>query len=153
MTLKNYTSGIDAGITVARIEQLLVSAGADGIQKLYKNGKISSLIFKIQFSPSESPIAIRLPANAEACLELFWKEYIKSSRRGRKSKDDFLEQADRTAWKLMRDWVEIQISLIHLKQVEFLQVFLPYVIASADGRTYYETLRESGFKALLPDKT
>jgi hypothetical protein len=42
------------------------------------------------------------------------------------------------------------MSMIQMKQADFRQVFLPYVW---DGeRTYYQALKESGFRALLPEK-
>lgn len=152
MNIKNYTSEISADTSVVRIERMLVSAGADGIQKLFQNGQLSSLMFKIQFEPNSPPVAVKLPANVDACLESMWREYQKNSIRGRKGREDFREQAVKTAWKLVQDWCEVQISLIHLKQVEFLQVFLPYVVTGASGQTYYESIRENGFKALLPEK-
>lgn len=150
MNLKNYTSEISADTTVARIERLLVSAGADGIQKLYDNGQLTSLAFKIQFEPGQPPLAIKLPANVEACQETMWRNYQKESIRGKKNREDFREQAVRTAWKLMQDWCEVQVSLIHLGQVEFLQVFLPYVITGPNGQTHYSELRANSFKSLLP---
>jgi hypothetical protein len=151
MNLKNYTSGIDADTTLARIERLLVSAGATGIQKLYENQQCSAIVFHIQFQPNERPLSVRLPANVGKCQEALWRDYTKSSVRGRKERSDFLEQATRTAWKLVQDWVEVQISLIHLEQVEFLQVFLPYVW---DGKqTFFEHVKETGYKALLPELT
>ena len=64
--------------------------------------------------------------------------------------DKIRDQASRTAWKLMQDWIEIQVSLIEMRQVEFLQVFLPYVW---DGQqTYYSYLKEGNFK-LLPERS
>jgi hypothetical protein len=62
------------------------------------------------------------------------------------------EQAERTAWKLQSDWVDIQMSLIELQQVEIMQVFLAYVYFPIQKQTYFERPKESGFK-MLPDKT
>jgi hypothetical protein len=61
-------------------------------------------------------------------------------------KEDFLEQAERTAWKIQQDWVQVQMSLIKLKQADMLQVFMAYVW---DGeQTFYERLKGRGFKQL-----
>ena len=150
MNIKNYTSGISPLVTVAKIEQLLVSSGADGIQKHYKNGRLSSLVFRIAFDPQKPPIEIKLPANIEQCQAAFWQDYQKiRTSHHRKTKEDFLDQAERTAWKIMQDWVEVQITLIRLKQVDFVQVFMAYVITGPNEQTFYDQLHETGFRALL----
>ncbi len=51
----------------------------------------------------------------------------------------------------MQDWVAVQMSLIQMHQAETLQVFLPFVW---DGRrTFYQAVKETGFKALLTEKS
>lgn len=150
MYLKNYTSEISADITIPRIERLLVNAGATGISKHYgPKGECVALLFQIIFKPDTPVVTVRLPANIDHCHEALWREYTKASVRGRKQKEDFQEQATRTAWKLVQDWTEVQVSLIQLKQIEFMQAFLPYLW---DGRqTYYQYFAERGFKAFLPE--
>lgn len=149
MNLKNYTSGISADTTIARIERLLVDVGATGIAKEYQAGIVSAMMFRIKVAPDKPEITIKLPANVEACLNAFWKDYCSTrSAQSRKTKDDFKDQAARTAWKLQQDWVEVQISLIRLQQQDALQAFLPY---AWDGeQTVYERVRSTGFRALLP---
>jgi hypothetical protein len=44
MNLKNYTSFIAADITFARIERLLVDAGATGIAKEYEGKRVKALL-------------------------------------------------------------------------------------------------------------
>jgi hypothetical protein len=151
MNLKNYTSSISADITISRIERLLVNAGASAIQKHYgPRGECAALMFQIAMQTGLPPITVRLPANVDKCLESLWREYTKSSVRGRKQKEDFIDQAARTAWKLVQDWTEVQVSLIHLNQIETLQAFLPYLW---DGKqTYFQYSTERGFKAFLPEK-
>jgi len=43
------------------------------------------------------------------------------------------------------------MSLIELDQVEFLEVFLPYVYFPAEKKTYFEQLKGSGFLAITED--
>jgi len=150
MNIRNYTSGISAETTVARIEQRLAAAGASGIMKLYgPKGKIVSLSFQIALG--DRHWNIRVPANVNACFEALWKDYCRAHSRPRDStKPKLMDQAERTAWKLVHDWVDVQISLIVMNQAEFLEVFMPYVW---DGKqTYFETMRQNQFKA-LPEKT
>lgn len=149
MNLKNYTSSVPADTTVARIERQLADAGVSGIQKLYEKGRVVAILFAITFDTSRPPVTVRLPANIEACLEAFWQEYrANRGPRSNKTREEFRGQAEMTAWKIQQDWVEVCLSLIRLKQVTFMQAFLPYVW---DGQaTFYEKLSVSGFKGLLP---
>lgn len=58
------------------------------------------------------------------------------------------EQAERTSWKLLHEWVHIQITMIAMEQAEALQVFLPYAYDSKKDETFFERLKGNGFKQL-----
>ena len=78
--------------------------------------------------------------------EFLWRDYVTSRVRPQKTKDDFSEQAARTAWAIQRDWVQVQMSLIKLKQADFVEVFMGFIY---DGhQSYYDRLKSSGFKQL-----
>jgi len=146
MNLKNYTSSVPVERTISRIEQVLAEAGANGIIKDYEAGKLVALSFKVALTAGRE-VSIRIPANHEAVYQSLRKEILRP-RRGTLEK--LREQSLRTSWKLMQDWVEVQISLIKMQQVDFLQVFLPYVW---DGRrTFYAALKEQNYLA-LPEST
>lgn len=100
MNLKNYTSSVFVDKTISRIEQVLAKAGAGGIMKDYKEGKLTALCFCIEL-PTHRQISIRLPADADIIYDLFKKE-IKRPRQG--TLNNLREQAERTAWKLIQDW-------------------------------------------------
>jgi hypothetical protein len=149
MNLKNYTSSVPMDMTVSRIERLLVDVGASGIAKEYRAGTVCALMFRLQFAAGQPEVTIKLPANVEACVDSFWKDYCRTrSTRSQKRREDFQEQAARTAWKLQQDWVEVQVSMIRLKQQDAMQAFLPYAWDGA--QTVYERVRDGGFRALLP---
>jgi len=140
--IKNYTSGVPVSRTIARIEEILADAGVQGISKDYKDGKLLALSFRVVLH-AEKPVAIRLPANVQAVYDVM-KASVKRPRRGTLEK--LQDQAERTSWKLMQDWVEVQISLIKMQQADFLQVFLPYVW---DGeKDFYHALKAKQFLAL-----
>src|SRR5689334_5965918 len=142
MNIKNYTSGVPVNLTVAKIEQLLAEAGASGVNKDYEAGRLVALAFRIP-TPSGKTMTIRLPANSEAVYDTMKKSVLRP-RNG--TLERLKDQAQRTAWKLMQDWIQVQISLIQMQQADVMQVFLPYVW---DGeRTFYHMLKEGGFKQL-----
>ena len=160
MFLKNYTSNVPTSQTVYRIEQVLIKCGAAGIQKEYVNtdGEISAVAFQIK-TPN-GRVSIRLPVDVERALDALWKDYvgddkltddgngIRWNNRKQKTRLDFKEQANRTAWKIVQDWVEVQMSMIQLKQAETLQVFLPYVITS-NGETMFRRISGGNIAGLL----
>lgn len=96
--------------------------------------------------PGQVPMFFQLPAKIEPCFKVLWAE-IKRPQVDTKKKTQ--EQAERTAWKIVADWVDIQISMILLEQAEPLQVFLPYAYNPVTETTFYEQLKEGNFKALL----
>lgn len=141
-TLKNYTSTVPVERTLARIEAALAKAGATAITKDYTAGQIRALCFRVRL-PDARDLTIRLPANEDQVRRAMLEGRTRL-RAGTELR--VTEQARRTAWKLMQDWVEVQLSLIAMQQAEFLEVFLPY---AWDGkRTFYQTVRESHFKML-----
>ena len=150
MNIKNYTSGVAIETTIGRINSKLAAAGAAGITTLYDERKlVKAIIFHIDVNGKQ--ISIRVPANVEACFQAMWKDHcLHHSRPREETKSRIRDQAQRTAWKLVQDWIDVQISMIVMRQAEFLEVFLPYVW---DGRqTLFESAKGGGFK-MLPEKT
>lgn len=161
MFLKNYTSNVPVSDTIHRIEQVLLRCGVTSISKEYSpavSGKITALVFTVDFGDGLGRVNVRIPANEKAAVDALFKDYAGNdsiSRDGqsvnssykRKVRNDFIQQGERTAWKIMQDWIEVQMSMIQLNQAELREVFLAYVW---DGRrTYFQTLKEYGFKGLL----
>jgi hypothetical protein len=164
MFLKNYTSDVPVSETIHRIEKVLIRCGVNGIMKEYGStaGDIVAVTFRID-TAAGMPMTVRLPVDKERCLEALWLDYVDGDKlspdgnsmswhsRKKKQKSDFADQAARTAWKIIQDWVEVQMSMIQTKQAAFEEVFLPYLY---DGReTVYQRIKERGFRALLPEKT
>lgn len=160
MFLKNYTSDVPVSESIRRIEHVLIQCGVKNIGKEYGlDQKVVALTFTIE--DDGRPWLIRLPAKEKEAAEALWVDYmgtdllpdgqIKWSSRKNKKKDAFVKQGERTAWRVAKDWVEVQMSLVQLGQVTPLQVFLAY---AWDGkRTYYDALKDSGYAGLLRDSS
>src|SRR5208282_2488414 len=106
MNLKNYTSAIPSQTTIGYIEAYLMEAEATGIMKKVENGQVMALIFEIEDEKHFKRL-VKLPANVQAVHEFLWSDYVSNARRPRKTKEDFIDQASRTAWKIMQDWVQV----------------------------------------------
>ena len=145
--VKNYTSSVPPARTAERIETFLASAGATHISKRYADGRITGIDFAIEVEAGVQ-LAFRLPVDIEAMFAYMRKQrqrfvthaQLKSMR----------EQAERTAWRLMQDWVEAQLSLVVTKQAEVAQVFMPYLLSGE--KTFYYAIKERGFAQLAAPK-
>lgn len=134
MPILNYTTKIDIFTTVGQIQGLLVKHGAKKILQEYDDdGHITAVSFQIN-----TPVglqAVRLPANVEKVQKVLAKQKVKSD----------YDQAERVAWRIVKDWVEAQMAIIESEMVSIDEIFLPYMI-DGEGKTVYQLFAN---KALL----
>lgn len=160
--LKNYTSDVPVSQTIGRIDAVLIRCGVKGITKEYDGfGGVSAIHFHLEMA-AEKVVTVRMPAKVKEAHDALWADYADGEdlsfdgtavRSGykKKRKKDFADQAARTAWKIVQDWIEVQMSMIQMKQADPVEVFMPFIW---NGRaTYYQAIRNSGFAGLLPEKT
>ena len=142
--IKNYTSTVPVQRSLAHIEERLVKHGARSTVKTYTEaGEIEAFCFILMVKGQEVPF--KLPARV-ANVEKVLGQSVKRAKTG--TADRIHEQAERTAWKLVSDWVDIQISLVELGQVEIMEVLLPYVYDPKSKQTLFERYRDNGYKLL-----
>jgi len=152
MFLKNYTSDVSVSDSLARIEHVLVRCGVSGIAKEYSQrvpGKIIGISFFIEVGSNK--LSVQMPVDEEKCLEAMWADYRRQCSNPnllKKTKQDFIRQAERTAWRILKDWIEVQMSMIQLNQADTVQVFLPYLYNGKE--TVYQQVKARGYRALLP---
>ena len=145
--LKNYTSTVPASRSVAYIESKLVANGAQQILKHYTgDGKLDGIRFTLPVDGQD--VLFSLPARVKNCERVL--EANLSSRAQPATRKKIPEQAERTAWKILSDWIEAQMAMIELAQVEAMEVFLPYIYHPGSQQTFYELAKSKKFKALLP---
>jgi len=147
MNLRNYTSTVPVQNSLQAIETLLARAGAQQIAKSYENNQIKGVVFSLPIGegPSRQVMLFKLPANPGAVAKVL-KSEVKKPHRGTMQRIE--EQAERTAWALLRDWVHIQLSIIQMEQAEAIQVFLPYAYDPRTEKTLFERMKQNGFKQL-----
>ena len=56
------------------------------------------------------------------------------------------QQAIRTSWRILKDWVEAQMALLETGMVTMDEIFLPYMLSG--GQTFYQALVAGEFEAL-----
>ena len=133
MALKNYTSG--GKNTFEKIQNILASHGANKIMFDYKNdGTLEAITFGLNIDGKQ--MGFKLPAMLENVVQIL---YGGEDRWGRPKKITAAqrEQAYRTAWANIRDWIDAQMALVETKQVKIHHVFLPFAVMK-DNRTLAE---------------
>lgn len=135
MTIKNYTSTVEASRSMARIEELLVEIGANNINKKYENKVCTGITFLYFDNQLGQTLAFHLKAQVEEVFNILWKEV---KRPQANTKETLKAQANRTAWKVLSDWTEIQCTMILLGQAKPLQMFLPFVYDVKNEETLYD---------------
>lgn len=135
MNIKNYTSTVDASRSMARIEEMLVEIGAGNINKKYENKICTGITFLLYDTQIAQTVAFHLKAQVDEVFTVLWKD-VKRPLSDTKAK--LQQQANRTAWKVLSDWTEIQCTMILLGQAKPLQMFLPFVYDVKNEETLYD---------------
>lgn len=139
MAIKNYTSTVPVYQSMAEIQGALAQHGARKIMVDYDEaGQPSGITFGIE-TPAGAR-AFALPANVEGVRAVFARQKVKPQE----------GQAERTAWRNIRDWTMAQMAIIEAGQVTVEEVFLPY-LTDGKGQTLYQLY--AGGKFMLGDGT
>ena len=131
MPILNYTTKINANKTLSELTQILAEHGANKIVVDYKDGMPVEITFRLFHL--DRPIYFALPCNWEGVLK------VMKTQKGVEKRFCNKEQAIRTSWRIIKVWVEAQMSMIDAELVSAVQVFLPYAITK-NGSTLYNLL-------------
>lgn len=137
MALLNYTSNVDADKTAMEIAKCLSMHGAQAVLTEYdpKEGTVSAISFRIKVG--EQMMSFRLPCDWKPVYEVMYKNKRNTWQSEKESKRR--DQAVRTAWRIVKDWVEAQMALVETRMVTTQQVFLQYVVMK-NGKTLAENV-------------
>lgn len=131
MPIMNYTTKVDVFATLGEIQGQLVKHGAKKIMQDYDDdGHISALSFLID-TPN-GPRGVKLPANVDAVRTVLTKQKVKCDR----------DQAERVAWRIVKDWVAAQMAILESEMVQMDEIFLPYML-NDKGQTLFQCYRQN----------
>lgn len=139
MAILNYTTSIDSEKSIMEIQKCLSRHGANKIVTDYTNGQPSVVTFCIEIKGNM--IAFSLPANHAGVLKSM--EQDKKVPRSKCTQ----EQAQKVAWRIVKDWVEAQMAIVQAQIAEMAEVFLPYSVTK-NGNTLYEEMQSTGMRML-----
>lgn len=130
------TTRINPDRTIAEIQKILVSHGANAVLLEYDKGQAEAVSFK--YSVENKEIPFRLPCRWKN-LETLLHKSGKWPRGG----DTWETWARRIAWRQILRWVEAQMAMVETSMVKVQEVFFPY-IQTRTGKTLYELQEEKG---------
>jgi hypothetical protein len=129
MPLLNYTTTVPSLRTVTQITELLAKSGAAQILIEYSgDASVSSIGFAMQ--GPHGLMRYRLPVNVSAV----WAVMERDRSVARRFKTQ--EQAERVAWRIMKDWIEAQLAIVATRMVSLDQVMLPYMLMDEHTTVY-----------------
>lgn len=140
--LKNYRSSAGLADILDAIRRTLAEGGARRISFDYgAEGEAREITFCLPVG--EQLATFRLPARLDSVQPLIIESYRTASRsipRGEALK----EQAEKTGWANIRDWLSAQVALIRTGMVKPQEVFLPYLLIEGYDRplTYFEVFEQ-----------
>ena len=144
--LKNYTTSVSAERTIGEIMEILAPKGAREILTAYDDsGQVSGLSWTVD--TPRGKLTFRLPLNLEAVRRTLAEQ--SEAGRGVKKSQTTLDHARKVAWRTIKDWIDAQMALLETEQVEFEQIFLPYLVVNKDQDLYHHML-EQDFQVALP---
>jgi hypothetical protein len=126
MPILNYTTKVDSMKTAGEIVNILGRKGALEVHQQFTAGRIVGISFVFQVACE--PVKFYLPVNVDG-VHAHMRKIKRSGATQR-------EQAERVAWRIVKDWVEVQIALVESNQAEMGQVFMPYAML-ANGQQMY----------------
>ncbi len=145
--LKNVTTKIEVGVTIADIEKKLIQFGATHIHKTIDqySGRYKELSFVLHDNGKDYPY--KLPINVEGVYKIIceMKDYKY------KTQDQNEKRAYKVAWRMMKDWLHAQLSIVQANQVSMSEIMLPYLMID-DKNTLREVFTSGQLQNLLPGK-
>lgn len=141
----NYTSKVPVSRTLSEVQTLLGEGGASAVAVTYENRKPSGLTFQLQ--TAHGPRTFTLPVNVDGLAALMRKaDYPAGTRTTDLSRFMTREQAERVAWRIVKDWLQAQLAIIDAQMVRFEQVMLPYL--QIEGGTLWDRYLDNEQRAI-----
>lgn len=140
MSISNKSTTVPAEKTVAEIQSMLAAAKANALMIDYEGGVPSAISFRLV--RGNSSIAFKLPSN--------WQGLLVAMKKDKSIPKRLLceEHARRVSWRVIRDWLKAQLTLIEAGASTIEEVMLPWAVTN-DGTTVGQRLLTAGGNSIL----
>jgi len=130
----NYTTAVPVARTTAEMQALLGKSGASAVAVLYEDGKAVGMSFSLTTPGGQR--TFNLPVDVGAVQKL-----LTAQKRDHSRVDNRPAQAERVAWRIVKDWLAAQLALIDAQMATLDEVMLPYLV-TAPNRTLRDDWRD-----------
>lgn len=140
MAILNYTTKISSDKTVGEIQSMLGKRNVKSVSIDYTNSRPSAIVFVLPVGSID--VRFRLPCNVKGVLKAMQND--RNIPRSSKT----IEQAERTAWRIIKDWTEAQLAIVEAGQAVMEEVFMPYAVMPSTNQTMFQVFNENSQKLL-----
>jgi hypothetical protein len=164
MALLNYTTSVAVEKSLAEIQGMLLRAGASGISTTYDRATRRPTGVAFRVDTPAGALDYALPVRVAAVRRVLVREGVlkpartfSDYRRMREERERvdrlYREQPERVAWRIARDWLDVQLAMVQTGMVALDEVMLPYqLVDGANGQTtVYELYAEQQRRLPPPD--
>lgn len=141
MGIKNFSTTIAAKKTVDQIRDKLIKLGAKSVEIEYDKGEPTAISFRMATKLGVQ--SFQLPANPEGVYGVLLDDY-KHRLIDRKYAN--YEQAVRTSWRTLQDFIEAQVAIIQAGLTTVDQILFPFMLTQSGQTVYHDAV--SRYKAL-----
>lgn len=143
--IKNFSTIIAPEKTIMEIEKMLSEYGATKMMKQYDDkNRPNFLAFMINTEHGEIPI--KLPLKVHQVLTMFDEQIAQKLLPNSYSGN--IEQAYKVGWRIIKDWIDAQLTLLKLRLAKPEEIFLPYLYDYNKQETLFEKIERDGLEAI-----
>jgi hypothetical protein len=148
MAVRNITTNIAPEKTIMEIEQILARFGAKAILKQYEGRYPIGICFQLETGGQLIPF--KLPMKIEQA-RMIVQQAVDERKLAKKYTQEPLrtEKALMVGWRIIKDWIHAQLSLIEMNYAQAIEIFLPYIYDNKTDQTFYEKVEQSNFLLAL----
>ncbi|QYN41008.1 hypothetical protein K1T35_47560 (plasmid) [Pseudonocardia sp. DSM 110487] len=141
--LLNYTTTVPTSRTVAQMQEELARHGASAVVVQYADGRPTGLSFQI--AGPHGLRAFTLPVDVVPVQKILDRQWSAGQVKRAHATP---EHAERVAWRVAKDWLEVQLAIVQTAMVTLEQVMLPFMVVDPAGTTLYQRYVDEDLKAL-----
>ncbi len=140
MPLLKYTTKVSVQHTISEIFEMLGAHGAEDVRVSYADRRPSGIAFAIE-TPFGRGVFV-LPVDVAAVHAALVDQEAEITRRMSGRVKVTRDHAERVAWRIVRDWLAVQLAMIEARQATLAQIMLPYLQVGRASYTLYDAVAD-----------
>lgn len=150
-----HTTKVEPAKTAGQIMELLCRLGASDIIQRVEDKEVAGTGFRVEIEGEW--VEYRLPIRWQPIFDYYVREHEAKPRKralkegeAERAQEAMKAQAKRTAWRIVLEWLKVQLSFVDIGVRNALEVFMADMVVPGRKETVGELMAEGGIRALLP---